>query len=373
MSKYKIENFTMTFDNSFNEPFDYDTIIDMQKIRKIFFYPESEFNQSINNIPNGIHIISFGNKFNQPICCQKRGHELGCECPPILPMTLRTLKLGRDFNQYLPNLPRTLADLTLGHDFNKQFMNLPSGLKYLEFGDNFNRPICSPILKNNNFYSEYSYIPISLEILIFGYFFNQSICCDDPGHEYGCKCPKKLPDTLKILKFGLCFNKPLSCRNTKIGLMNNNSALPNELQTLEFGFCFNQPVCSYVNIILPQSLKILKFGNHFNQNVCCPIDGHEYCNCLFRLPRNLEYLEFGIEFNQPLHNLPALTTLIIGVDFNHPLSCQCDRKCFCLKKLPMTLKTLIFNEYSRYSYGIDNIPSSLKYIRMGRKYLKNQK
>lgn len=368
MSKYKIDNFTMTFENNFNEPFDYQIIVDMQKVRKIVFNSESEFNQPINNMPGGIHIIIFGNKFNQPVCCQKNGHEFGCDCSPILPITLRVLKFGSDFNHYLPNLPRSLMDLSLGENFNKEFRNLPNGLKFLEFGDFFNKPICSPLLKYNRNYSNYSFLPNSLETLIFGDFFNKSICCDEVGHEYGCSCPKKLPDSIKILKFGLSFDKPLSCRNVLVGQNLNNSALPINLQTLEFGFCFNHPVCSYVNIILPQNLKILKFGNYFNQPVCCPIEGHEYCNCLFRLPRSLEYLEFGIEFNHPLHNLPALKTLIMGVDFNHPLSCQCERKCCCLKKLPMTLNTLIFNEYSKYCYGLNNLPSSLKYISMGKKY-----
>lgn len=358
---YRIENFSMIFDDEFNDEFNKQIIIDMKQVRKIVFNQKSKFNKPISYLPYGINVVIFGDEFNQPICCQKNGHEYECECEPILPSSLKILKFGRNFNQFIGNLPKHLIDISFGDCFNKVFRNLPFSLKTLQFGLHFNKPFCS--YNDRNTYKHHCIIPSCLNTLILGDDFNQPICCEIEEHN-GCSCQKSFPDSIKILRFGQCFNQPLSRNLYKT--KNVVQRLPSFLIDLEFGHCFDQQICSYVENILPESLKSLRLGNYFNKPVCCQIEGHFNCDCLFKLPKELRFLELGNEFNQPINNLPNLRTLIIGADFDHQISCNCEGYCYCQKRLPKTLITLLFSTYSKFNKKINNLPDTIEILKIGK-------
>ncbi|ARF12465.1 FNIP repeat protein [Klosneuvirus KNV1] len=108
-----------------------------------------------------LHTLVLGKRFNQPI-------------DGLLPPTLKRLFLGRDFDQSVDNLPNGLEVLHLGKNFNHPVDKLPSGLLELVVGESFNQSIDNLpdsiiILKKNNksYRNTYNYpinkLPLNLE------------------------------------------------------------------------------------------------------------------------------------------------------------------------------------------------------------------
>jgi len=118
---YLIENKTITFSRSFNNPIDNRILEILKTVEKINF--NNFFDYPIDNLPNNIKIINFSKQkysitsFNQKV--------------DNLPFHLEELYLSDNFNQDIDFLPASLHTLRLGYNFNKPLKNLPSSLKIL--------------------------------------------------------------------------------------------------------------------------------------------------------------------------------------------------------------------------------------------------
>jgi hypothetical protein len=261
------------------------------------------------NLPASLEILSLPHNFNYPLT--------------NLPLSLRSLIVGKDFNQILI-LPLKLKFLYLGKNFN-QPIELVSSLRSLIFGSHFNQPIrILNGVKDLGIPENYTHaltLPSSLSSMRFlsGHIspnFTQTpnlkrLCLGKTfNHTW-----KLLPQQLrKIDIYDYTFNLPLGC-------------LPNCLQSLKLNSVhFNYPMG-----ILPDSLQILKLGDGFN-------------HCLGTLPNSLEYLKLGNGFNHCLGTLPnSLEYLEMGNSFNHPLGV-----------LPDSLRELQLG--TRFEHRIVNVP-----------------
>lgn len=112
--------------------------------------------------------------------------------------------------------------------------------------------------------------------------------------------------------------------------------LPCNLSTLVLGSSFNCPIQG-----LPTSLKTLKIGNAFVHQ-------------LDHLPPNLEHLSIGSSFNSSINILPGtLTYLSLGLRFNQYIN-----------KLPVLLENLLFCKSGDFDKPIDELPPSLKVLKL---------
>jgi len=123
---YNKETKTLIIPFNFNEelkdlPLDTEIIILEEDFSKTKY---SQFNQLIDDLPNGLTYLSFGYNFNQKV--------------DNLPTNLIHLTFGNLFNKEVDNLPSSLTHLTFGHSFNKKVDNLPKKLIHLTFGTFFN-------------------------------------------------------------------------------------------------------------------------------------------------------------------------------------------------------------------------------------------
>lgn len=100
-------------------------MMDSCKLRKISF--DSEFNESVDNLPDGITHLTFRYFFNQSV--------------DNLPSSLTHLILGHHFNQSIDNLPSSITHLTLNFRFNKPINNLPSSLSELTLDRTYSLPL----------------------------------------------------------------------------------------------------------------------------------------------------------------------------------------------------------------------------------------
>ncbi|KYQ92729.1 DUF1649 family protein [Tieghemostelium lacteum] len=141
--------------------------------------------------------------------------------------------------------------------------------------------------------------------------------------------PGYIPDSVVFLKFGYWFNSQIF-----------PGALGDTIETLKFGTVFDQSLTN----ILPKNLKYLRVKGKYNQ----PMEKG-------LLPPSLRTLILGENFNQPLSievNLPLkLTTLIVGYDFNQD---------FKIGDLPETLETLKFGYSFKRPLKAGVLPVSLK-------------
>jgi hypothetical protein len=127
-----------------------------------------------------------------------------------------------------------------------------------------------------------------------------------------------------------------------IGSRFNNSLdiLPSYLTHILLNNKFNQQVDN-----LPKTLIFITFGNYFNQIVD-------------NLPCGLECIIFGREFNQIIDKLPnSLIYIYFSVDFNQPLD-----------NLPCSLVKIEFPPFSKFQKTLNNLPNSIKTIRIGKDY-----
>ena len=405
-SELEILNFDSYFDNPVhNLP---------RKLKKIIF--DYSFNQSVCSLPRELEELKFGYYFNKQVCCDCN---YACNCEFYLPVTLKKLTFGNNFNQSIHRLPFYITVLEFGEKFNQPLFckgkkkcvcYIPQYVQYLTFGDYFNQPLTC---QNNGHFCGFSNHLIYLKL---GREFNQSIDClpntikniesfnntkfNQALMNLPVKINKiKLPstfnnncfdfsrnDTLEEIKFGSSFNQKLSGINSNMFIY---SLLPKYILILEFGKDFNENLYYFNNNnelcpILPKTIVNLKFGDNFNQTI--------FVNCgenyISLLPENLTTLEFGKNFNQSIgYNkeiiLPNnITDLSFGNNFNQDIGSVEEMYSYIPKKLEKiklgynfnkpicyeensTWKTFlpdtvrIFNIGSDYSYSIKKLPKSL--------------
>lgn len=124
-------------------------------------------------LPDGIEIVSFGDKFNRHI---------------KLPHSLRNIWFGRDFNQPI-DLPDNLERISFGRDFN-QPINLPDNLKYLYFGNNFNQDIILPNKIKEVRFGKYFNKPLNFPESLVNLILSNSYEYTVPTKFYRDKCEK---------------------------------------------------------------------------------------------------------------------------------------------------------------------------------------
>ena len=99
------------------------------------------FNQPVDDLPNVLTHLTFGDAFNQPV--------------DDLPNALTHLTFSDAFNQPVNDLPNALTHLTFGDAFNQLVNDLPNALTHLTFGDAFNQLVDN--LPNNLIEFAFSY------------------------------------------------------------------------------------------------------------------------------------------------------------------------------------------------------------------------
>ena len=134
---------------------------------------------------------------------------------------LRSLRLGRKFNQIVASWPNSLEAICFGRDLKQTLASLPK-LRSLTIG-------------------QITAHWASVRELTLGFDFNESVR------------EVEWPGNLRSLTLGPHFNQPMSGVN-----------LPSCLQTLIFGTRFNQDLQSFV---LPHNLQCLSPGDSFNKPV----------------------------------------------------------------------------------------------------------
>lgn len=342
LNQYSLENNRkIIFNNNFNSDLT-EFLPIISTVPEIIF--GTKFNQSVNNLPEGIKRITFGPKFNKSIS--------------QLPSSVEYIKLSSKFNLSLNNLPVNLKYLEIGGAFKKKILNLPEGLLELNLKVIYDSslPVYYPSsLKKLSFDNMALFLTLNLDVnpfknlpeglenlkmsgLIFPHYFQNlpstitTMRIDFFGED---EILPQLPPNLKILYLMGSFN-------------NQVDNLPNSLEELYFadpkGFSSSEFNCPLDN--LPQNLKVLYLNREFNK----PLDF---------LPQSLKKLIFQVisPFNYPLDNLPSgLEELTIGCRFTHDLN-----------NLPDTIKILsICNKH--YTGRILKIPDSLVRIRISSYY-----
>jgi len=134
--RYIIKNNSAIFNDEFDEILDEKILKDLQYCKSICF--GHCFNQSIDNLPSGVEILTLGSEFNKPIDNLPSGLKYlfyyGWQFDsPIdyLPSNLKALTLYGNFDQIINFLPEKLERLELGFNFNQPLNNLPINLQEL--------------------------------------------------------------------------------------------------------------------------------------------------------------------------------------------------------------------------------------------------
>jgi len=259
---------SIVFGNSFNQELEKNFLPSL--LKRVNF--NNEFNQPLQNLPQGLTHITFGDKFNQKVLHPKK---IKMICPKgrsssniIFP----------DEGEYSVMLYRDRAKLIIPNN-EPQKSILPESVIYLKFGKMFNQKLI---------------LPPRLKVVSFGAMFDQII--DD------------LPETLKRIEiFASLDNTEISTNvvinrlpvtHLIINTMIENLSL--SLTHLKFADSFNSRIDNF-----PSSLTHITFGNNFNE-------------IIENLPQGLIYCRFGDKFNQVLI-LPNLIYLFLGREFNWEL------------------------------------------------------
>jgi len=138
---FTIDKHKLRFSHKFNEPIcrNIIEIIKGNNITEIIF--GWDFNQLIDNLPNGIkNIIFCSYYYDLPI--------------DNLPNTIELIKLSKYFDHPLDNLPDSIHTIYFGEYFNQRLDNLPISIKNLYF----------PI--TGQFNRKFINLPENLEILL---------------------------------------------------------------------------------------------------------------------------------------------------------------------------------------------------------------
>lgn len=260
----------------------------------------------------------------------------------VIPNSVKNLTFNNHFTKNLSGcIPNSIVKLKFTHQIDDLKYEIPTSVLHLHLSDTYNQSLVNVL-------------PPVLETLILGDKFDQPLN----------QC---LPPTLKCLQFGRKFNCPL------------NNDLPASLIELIFGQTFNRPIIGQ----LPPALQYLKFGESFNRS-------------LGTLPNSLLYLDLGLHFNQVLALPPRLVTLKLSLDLKYSLnsvlpaslqSLTINTPLLPTDKLPNTIANLILGPYYNDAVyfnipnSVDtltlgrrfrrciNIPSSVKYLKVYKKYL----
>ena len=272
------------FTREFNEELTPDIIQFLSKYQRVCF--GDKYNQSVENLPDCITDLVFGNDFNQPITYQTESSQNG-KSPTLLPQSLTRLEfcLGCEFNQ-------PLTYQTESSQNGKSPTLLPSGLTQLIFGENskFNQPV--NISDEDSPTGKSSILPDSLTDLEFGWLFDQPV--------------DNLPNSLTYLSFGHNFNQPVTYQTESSQNGKSPTLLPESLTELAFGKSFNQPIDN-----LPNSLTHLTFE-------------YRFCKSLKNLPKTLTHLYINGDFyidkyeDNSIYDLPkSITHLSVNGNFNY--------------------------------------------------------
>ena len=268
--------------------------------KKIFF--NDEFNYSIENLPEGIEYLRFGQLFNksldklpQSITHIYFGYLAGFDQPiNNLPQNLKTLELGFYFTQSLNCLPAKLESLKIVGNFSHTLEYLPVNLKTLVIGNEFNRKIdllpasITHLTLGDTFNHSVAKLPKSLMYLQLGFEFN--------------KCVNKLPKNLKTIIFGQSFNQAVD-------------KLPNQIKHIAFGSKFSKPLAN-----LPNSVISIKF---MESNI--PND----------IPNFIEEITLFIDgLQNPISNLPVGLKKLTIISYSKKF----DVKIKLLKNIPFNCK-----------------------------------
>ena len=123
------KNKIIKFDFDFNENIDF---LENSKIEEIYFESNSQFNKTLNKLPISLKIIKLPRNFNHKI--------------DFFPPNLEILIIFSNYNYELDNLPEGLLELHLFNNTNYDLSNLPNTIKILQTG---NRDIKINILPAN--------------------------------------------------------------------------------------------------------------------------------------------------------------------------------------------------------------------------------
>ncbi len=365
----KIPNKTTDLYYYHNTPIKKDLICDSVS----YLYLWDDFNSPLENLPEGIKSINFGDSFNQVVNesnIPKSVRELTFNGEynkyNVLPFNVKTLYFYDDFDY---NIPEHVENLYLYGDKYNQDIKLPSNLNHLTIksgqnikNDYIPRNVKSLELLGYNKPLTKSLIPNSITKLKF-MFFNQKLKKGD------------IPNTVEKLDFGLRFNQELELNdipdsvielrlsiNYNIRLL--TGSLPNKLKKLYFGEYFNQEL--FIDNI-PETVTHLYFGNRFNKVINIGV-----------LPQGLTHLEFGKRFNNILsiENLPyGLKHLKLGEEYNKLIESIPDTIEYLflggykksIKFIPFGVKELVFDKYNM-ELCVGDIPCSVTHLTFGADY-----
>jgi len=297
---------------------------------EIEFSCYSQFNNPIDNLPNGIKKITFGKSFNQPI--------------DHLPETIEYLCFEGDFNQPIDKLPSGVKEISFQCNmcldnismFNQPIDNLPKGLvklylKLYRFNyriDNLPKNLKELHISSGTFNNPLDNLPENLEVLF--------IHCDEFSHNLD-----HLPYNLKKLHINSNIKHPLdnlppnleifdlSDVNFKFPLDN----LPNSVRKI----CIKK--CNYPFKKLPTNIEEFTISMPYDYeitneepipNTYCDNGKREfvkksgvnfylynYNKCIDNLPEGITYINLGNVFNQEIKKMPSTLTFIrFGTNFN---------------------------------------------------------
>ena len=159
LSKDKI----IRFDIDFNENIDF---LEKSQIEELIFENYGKFNQPLNKLPVSLRKLKVPRNFSYKI--------------EYFPPDLQELTICSDYNYELNNLPAGLIELYLYNDTNYNFDNLPNSLKILRAGNRDIKIIILPlnlkelILPRYHLY-KIEVFPPNLEKLQLSYYYNFSL------------------------------------------------------------------------------------------------------------------------------------------------------------------------------------------------------
>jgi hypothetical protein len=201
----------------YNEPY-------FRSVKRITFGPN--FNESVDNMPNGPEVIVFGDMFNHPT--------------DHLPISTIMIRYGKNYDKPTNHLPAETKYVYFGSHYDQPSNNFPHGLLGVEFGYHYNQ------LTDN--------LPTTILWIIFGVNFNRvtdnfpdSLVSVTYGETYN-QLTDKLPKSTKHIIFGKRFNQPVD-------------NLPYDLETLELGKYFQQ-TCKNI----PKNIKKLTLSKTRNSH-----------------------------------------------------------------------------------------------------------
>lgn len=251
---------------------------------EVISYDSDNFDQPIDNLPDGVKMIIFGSTYNRPII--------------KFPKELLCVNFGFRFNSVISNFPEKLTCIIFGHNFNQLLPELPESLNTIAFGRSFSRTMPK--------------LPDSLLKLLFHKesFFNEELV---------------LPPNLIELQLGISFNKliilPESLRKLRLIVtfsQFDNIKLPTKLTHLYIENVFNNPsMLSNLNnklkylIITNCEIKLDNLPNNLRHLCIINTYGHKLDN----LPINLKYLKIHAYYSEQI----ILTKFMKTMDF----SCSC--------------------------------------------------